>query len=189
MKQEDKELLLTDLREVCAPAPIDDEQKPAWNGEDESGLEDAMLAIEQARSVAKDENDMGNLWYAERILDSSDLFDFEEEEYASEDLEERNESDDELYAIHFEKWNRISECPSELEAKIDAMFGITGRDSNGKPLYGRCDWKKDVFTNGASIYSFVKLGMDYQKEQNAKVFAPILIELDELKHQVKSLLP
>ena len=46
MKQEDKELLLTDLREVCAPAPIDDEQKPAWNGEDESGLEDAMLAIE-----------------------------------------------------------------------------------------------------------------------------------------------
>lgn len=91
-------------------------------------------------------------------------------EPVSEDLEkkERDESDDELYTIHFEKWNITGECPSELEAKIDAKFGITGRDSNGNPSNGYCDWKKDVFTNGASIYSFVKLGMDYQKEQIMK---------------------
>ena len=81
---------------------------------------------------------------------------------------ERDESDDELCAIHFEKWNITGECPSELEAKIDAKFGITGRDSNGNPSNGYCDWKKDVFTNGASIYSFVKLGMDYQREQMIK---------------------
>lgn len=80
----------------------------------------------------------------------------------------RDESDDELYAIHFEKWNITGECPSELEAKIDAKFGIISRDSNGKPSNGYCDWKKDVFTNGASIYSFVKPGMDYQKEQIMK---------------------
>ena len=30
---------------------------------------------------------------------------------------------------------------------------------------------------------------EWKDEQYAKAFAPILIELDELKHQVKSLLP
>lgn len=81
---------------------------------------------------------------------------------------EKDESDDNLYAIHLEKWGITGECPSELEAKIDAKFGITDRDSNGKPSNGYCDWKKDVFTNGPSIYSFAKLGMDYQKEQMMK---------------------
>ena len=76
-------------------------------------------------------------------------------EQAAEECVYEDESDDELYAIHFEKWGITCECPSELEAKIDAKFGITGRDSNGKPSNGYCDWKKDVFTNGPSIYSFV----------------------------------
>ena len=89
-------------------------------------------------------------------------------EMARSEMKEKDESDDELYAIHLEKWDITGECPSELEAKIDAKFGITGRDSNGKPSNGYCDWKKDVFTNGPSIYSFVKLGMDYQKEQMMK---------------------
>ena len=43
-------------------------QMPAWSEEDEVGLGDAMWAIEQARTIAKDENDMGNLWYAEHWL-------------------------------------------------------------------------------------------------------------------------
>ena len=46
------------------------EQNPAWSEEDEAGLGDAMWAIEQARTIAKDENDMGNLWYAEHWLKS-----------------------------------------------------------------------------------------------------------------------
>ena len=46
------------------------EQKPAWSEEDENGLADAIWAIKQARTIAKDENDMGNLWYAERWLKS-----------------------------------------------------------------------------------------------------------------------
>ena len=45
-------------------------QKSAWSEEDEVGLGDAMWAIEQARTIAKDENDMGNLWCAERWLKS-----------------------------------------------------------------------------------------------------------------------
>ena len=45
-------------------------QKPAWSEEDESGFGDAMWAIKQAMSIAKDENDMGNLWYAERWIKS-----------------------------------------------------------------------------------------------------------------------
>lgn len=46
------------------------EQKSTWNKEDEVGFGDAMWAIEQAKSIAKDENDMGNLWYAEKWLKS-----------------------------------------------------------------------------------------------------------------------
>lgn len=46
------------------------EQKPAWSVKDEAGLGDALWAIQQARTIAKDENDMGNLWYAEKWLNS-----------------------------------------------------------------------------------------------------------------------
>lgn len=45
-------------------------QNPAWGEEDKVGFDDAMWAIEQARTIAKDENDMGNLWYAEHWLKS-----------------------------------------------------------------------------------------------------------------------
>lgn len=42
------------------------EQKPAeWSEEDETALGDLMWCIEQARKSAKNENDMGNIWFAE----------------------------------------------------------------------------------------------------------------------------
>lgn len=43
---------------------------PNWSEEDEVGLGDALWAIERARTIAKNENDMGNLWCAERWLKS-----------------------------------------------------------------------------------------------------------------------
>ena len=46
------------------------EQKQEWSEEDENGLGDALWAIKQARTIAKDENDMGTLWYAERWLNT-----------------------------------------------------------------------------------------------------------------------
>ena len=46
------------------------EQKPIWSKEDEIGFNDTFWAIQQARTIAKDENDMGNLWYAEDWLKS-----------------------------------------------------------------------------------------------------------------------
>ena len=46
------------------------EQNTAWSEEDEVGLANAMWSIKQAITIAKDENDMGNLWYAERWLNS-----------------------------------------------------------------------------------------------------------------------
>ena len=46
------------------------ERKPAWSDEDEAGFGDTLWAIEQARTIVKDENDIGNLWYAERWLKS-----------------------------------------------------------------------------------------------------------------------
>ena len=41
-----------------------------WSEDDEVGFHDALWAMEQARTIAKDENDMGNLWYAEKWLKS-----------------------------------------------------------------------------------------------------------------------
>ena len=46
-------------------------QKPTeWSEEDEVGLGDALWPIEQATTIVKNENEMGNLWYAERWLKS-----------------------------------------------------------------------------------------------------------------------
>jgi hypothetical protein len=42
--------------------------KSAWSEEDEKGLSDALWCCKQAASIAKDENDMGNAWYAEHWL-------------------------------------------------------------------------------------------------------------------------
>jgi len=70
---EDKRILFTlyeDLMKIMTQEEKQGEQKPAWNGEDEGGFGNALWAIEQARSIVKDENDMGNLWYAERWLKS-----------------------------------------------------------------------------------------------------------------------
>ena len=47
-----------------------EEQEPALSEEDETALCDALWCCKQAASVAKDENDMGNVWYAERWLKS-----------------------------------------------------------------------------------------------------------------------
>lgn len=42
------------------------EQKPTeWSEEDETAFSDLMWCIEKARKSAKDENDMGNIWFAE----------------------------------------------------------------------------------------------------------------------------
>lgn len=46
------------------------EQPRAWSEEDEIALGDALWCCKQAASIAKDENEMGNVWYAERWLKS-----------------------------------------------------------------------------------------------------------------------
>ena len=56
---------LKSLKDRVQPQP-----KQEWSEEDEKGLGNALWAIQQARTIAKDENDMGNLWYAERFLKS-----------------------------------------------------------------------------------------------------------------------
>ena len=45
-------------------------QEDAWSEEDEVALCDALWCCKQAASIAKDENDMGNVWYAEHWLKS-----------------------------------------------------------------------------------------------------------------------
>ena len=53
-----------------ATAYIKQKSQPAWSEKDEIGFSDTLWAIQQARTIAKDENDMGNLWYAEDWLKS-----------------------------------------------------------------------------------------------------------------------
>ena len=42
--------------------------KQEWSEEDETGLQDALWCISKAEELAKDENDMGNIWYADHWL-------------------------------------------------------------------------------------------------------------------------
>lgn len=61
-------------RIICDITEQDDweliEQKSSWSEEDETALDDALWCCKQAASIAKDENDMGSIWYAERWLKS-----------------------------------------------------------------------------------------------------------------------
>ena len=56
--------------EACALDDwLDDKCKPAeWSEDDETAFGDLMWCIKQASESAKDENDMGNIWFAERWL-------------------------------------------------------------------------------------------------------------------------
>jgi len=49
---------------------LDNQKSVEWNEEEEAALQDALWCIEQARKQAKDENDMGTCWFAERWLKS-----------------------------------------------------------------------------------------------------------------------
>ena len=63
--EEIKILLQTEYEKGRADAI---EQKSAWSEEDDIALNDALWCCKQAASIAKDENDMGNIWYAEKWL-------------------------------------------------------------------------------------------------------------------------
>lgn len=46
------------------------EQKSSWSEEDENSLSDVLWCCKKAASIAKDENEMGTVWCAERWLKS-----------------------------------------------------------------------------------------------------------------------
>ena len=54
----------------CLKERVRPQSKQEWSEEDENGFGDSLWAIQQARTIAKDENEMGNLWYAENWLKS-----------------------------------------------------------------------------------------------------------------------
>ena len=66
--EEMKVLLRTEYEKGRADA-IAEMQKP-WSEKDEVALGDALWCCKQAASIAKNENDMGNVWYAETWLKS-----------------------------------------------------------------------------------------------------------------------
>lgn len=58
------------LQNLAKSAKTCKDEQPAWSEDDEIGLADALWCCKQAASIAKDENDMGNAWYAENWLKS-----------------------------------------------------------------------------------------------------------------------
>lgn len=73
-------LFLYDIEKQCKQNPAETEKgakrneegenPTAWSEEDEAALGNALWCCKQAASIAKDENDMGNAWYAENWLKS-----------------------------------------------------------------------------------------------------------------------
>ena len=58
------------IKDILAWLEKQGEQKRVWSEEDENGLGDALWCCKQAASIAKDENDMGNIWFAKDWLKS-----------------------------------------------------------------------------------------------------------------------
>ena len=102
------------------------EHKPAWSEEDEIGCCDAMWAIEQARTIAKNENEMGNLWYAEKWLKSLKNRVQPQQEWSEED---EHRITDAIYFLDTAKKHYAS--TEELRACIEWL----------KSLKERCTWK------------------------------------------------
>lgn len=98
--------------------------KNAWSEEDEIGLDDALWAIEQARTIAKDETDMGNLWYAEHFLNSiKDRVQSQTKQEWSEDDEHR--SKDAIYFLETARKHYAS--TEEIDACIDLLKSLKDR--------------------------------------------------------------
>lgn len=58
------------VKDIIAWLEKQEEQKSSWNEEDEKSLSDTLWCCEKVASIAKDENEMGTVWYAERWLKS-----------------------------------------------------------------------------------------------------------------------
>jgi hypothetical protein len=118
------------------------EQNPAWSEEDEIGFGDAMWAIEQARTIAKDENDMGNLWYAERWLKSlkSRVQPQPKSEWSEED--EKMVKCCEIALEFFEKLGKNTQgFPHENYFELDRKIYPSEVNPWLKSLKERCTWK------------------------------------------------
>ena len=99
------------------------EQKSTWSEEDEIGLGDALWCCKQAASIANDENDMGNVWFAEQWLKSLKDRVQPQQEWSEEDEE------------------RIKNILSVLGVQV-CWNGATGK--KGNPYQKEIDWLKSL---------------------------------------------
>lgn len=106
------------------------EQKPAWSEEDEAALGDTLWAIKQARTIAKDENDMGNLWYAERWIKSI------KERVQPQPQREWSEEDEKIREEIIAMFENAKKLHSELDEKFvkDAIAWLK-KQGKQKKLY------------------------------------------------------
>ena len=115
-------------------------QKSAWSEEDEIALGDALWCCKQAASIAKDENDMGNAWYAENWLKSlkDRILPQQKQEWSEEDSNMLQSILDEYKSMAIEKrnwlkslkdrytWKPSDEQMEALKEAVDEHFDIDG---------------------------------------------------------------
>ena len=109
------------------------EQKPlVWSKEDDAGFADVMWAIQKARTIAKDENDMGNLWYAEHFLNSI------KGRVQPQPKQEWSEEDEKIYNLLYEEYKNIAYYSRSREKVEDIPGEVLGWL---KSLKERYTWK------------------------------------------------
>ena len=119
---------LNSLKERVQPKPNQE-----WSEDDENGLGDALWAIKQARTIAKDENDMGNLWYAENWLKSI------KDRVQPQPKQEWSEEDERLCGC------LIEEQEEALDNVRNDKYGHSEIISDLKDMYHeRIDWLKSL---------------------------------------------
>lgn len=141
------------------------EQKPAWSEEDENGLGDALWAIQQARTIAKDENDMGNLWYAERWLKSL------KDRYIPQPRQEWSEEDKKILERVINDIKSLKQqvyCKSVCDEEIDWL----------KSIKGRYTWKPS--DEQMLVMEYIKNCFDFSKPSYREIFISVYKQLKAL---------
>ena len=129
-KKELKKIEKKSQRMVSAEAKEALYDKPdAWSEKDEAGLSNALWAIKQAKTIAKDENDMGNLWYAENWLNSIKNRIQQKQEWGEEDKQ---------------YFNFLEKLLENLQVKSTENEIKKGTTNNSEYYYKTIQWLKSL---------------------------------------------
>ena len=121
------------------PGRFDLQPKQEWSDEDETAFDDLMWCIKQAEKSAKDENDMGNIWFAENWVKNK-LKSLRPQPKAELTLLDKNII---KAAIAFVEQNNHFNCWGGID-KRTVIKALRSLKPNWKPSEEQIKWLKDV---------------------------------------------